>query len=90
MFVPIGFLISWIWKLHPLKIVLLGTLFSLGIEIAQYFLRAGLCEIDDIINNSIGTALGVGYCKILERYNVKIKTLAEKLKELMGKDEGSK
>lgn len=34
------------------------VLLSIFIDPAQYFLRLGYCEPDDILNNIIGTAIG--------------------------------
>lgn len=53
LFVPLGFLIGdW-------KGILCGFVLSSGIEITQYFCRIGYCELDDILNNTIGSAMGV-------------------------------
>lgn len=55
LFVPFGFVIG------GRKGVLLGFLFSCGIEAAQYVTRLGYCELDDIMNNTIGAAVGAGF-----------------------------
>ncbi len=52
-FVPLGFIIG------GRKGVVVGFLLSCGIETAQYFIRLGYCEVDDVLNNTIGTAIGV-------------------------------
>lgn len=54
LFVPFGFIIG------GRKGVIVGFLLSCGIETTQYFTRLGYCEIDDVLNNTIGTCLGVG------------------------------
>lgn len=54
LFIPLGFLIGG-WKG-----VLFGFLFSSGIEIIQYTGRLGYCEVDDILNNTIGAGIGAG------------------------------
>ncbi len=51
----------------PWTIVLIGTLFSVGIEIAQLFFRLGLFELDDIFNNTVGCLLGVILYQLLLR-----------------------
>ena len=66
LFVPLGLLIgSW-------KGVVLGFILSLIIELTQLVFCLGFCELDDIINNTIGTAIGVGtymgFCKLLNIY----------------------
>ena len=53
LFVPFGVIIG------GRKGVLLGFLFSCGIEVAQYITRLGYCEMDDVLNNTVGTAFGV-------------------------------
>lgn len=53
LFVPFGFIIG------GRKCVLLGFLFSSGIEVTQYVTRLGYCELDDVLNNTVGTVLGV-------------------------------
>ena len=38
--------------------LLLGFLTLVGIEALQYFLRTGVTDIDDVLLNSLGAALG--------------------------------
>ena len=54
LFVPLGFIIG------GRKGVIVGFLLSCGIETTQYLTRLGYCEIDDVLNNTIGACLGVG------------------------------
>lgn len=43
----------------------LFALFSLGIELSQYWLRLGVTEADDILHNTLGAVLGyVSHCRI--------------------------
>ena len=61
LFIPLGFLFGdkgW-------KAVLFGFLFSAFIECAQYLFLLGYCEADDVLNNTIGTAVGFGFWKML-------------------------
>ena len=53
LFIPLGFLIG------GKKGFIVGFLLSCAIEIIQYFGRIGYCEIDDLLNNTIGTGIGV-------------------------------
>lgn len=69
LFVPFAFIIG------GRKGVLLGFLFSCGIEAAQYITRLGYCELDDVLHNTIGAAAGAGLrfciggdCKVLRRW----------------------
>lgn len=57
LFIPFGLL----FPLRKWKIVLLSALlFSISIESIQYFMGLGLCELDDVICNTIGAMLGFG------------------------------
>lgn len=56
LFIPLGFLLGgkgW-------KAVLFGFLISAFIELTQYVFLLGYCEADDVLNNTIGTAIGLG------------------------------
>ena len=61
LFVPLGFLIGG-WKG-----VLCGFLLSCGIEMTQYLFRLGYCEIDDVLNNTIGSGIGVGLNVVIRK-----------------------
>lgn len=65
LFIPFGFLLGFAAKRHFLQSLLIGFLFSVCIEAAQYFFCLGMCELDDVFHNSLGTALGYGYWKAL-------------------------
>lgn len=52
-FVPLGFLIGRWWG------IFIGLFLSCGIEAAQYYYQLGYCELDDVLNNTIGTGLGI-------------------------------
>lgn len=54
LFIPLGFLIGG-WRG-----LLIGFCLSCGIEATQYFGRLGYCELDDILNNTIGAGIGAG------------------------------
>ena len=54
LFIPLGFLLGdkgW-------KAILYGFLLSAFIELIQYIAVLGYCEADDVLNNTIGTAVG--------------------------------
>lgn len=67
-FVPFGIL-------FPLKkwivILISSCAFSALIEAAQYFFRLGLCELDDVICNTLGAMIGfwllIGVRKIVRK-----------------------
>lgn len=56
LFLPLGYLLG------NKKGIIVGFLISLGIEATQYSCMLGFCEIDDVLNNTIGTMLGVLLC----------------------------
>ena len=56
LFIPFGAIL---WKInHSSVILLVSLLFSILIEVTQYFTGMGFCELDDIISNSIGGWIG--------------------------------
>lgn len=63
MFMPIGFFLPLLWHLSNKKVITLGFVFSLVIEICQIFLPRGT-DIDDLILNTMGTILGLLLYKI--------------------------
>lgn len=64
LFVPLGFLIGG-WKG-----VVVGLAISCGIETIQYFARIGFCELDDILNNTIGSVVGATLNTIILRIRI--------------------
>lgn len=52
LFIPLGFLVGG-WKG-----ITIGFFLSCCIEAIQYFGRLGFCELDDILNNTIGASIG--------------------------------
>ena len=60
LFMPFGFLLCGATKrTHTVRILLVGFLLSLLIEICQLLLRFGWFETDDILHNTLGTLLGI-------------------------------
>ena len=61
MFMPLGFLLPLIWESfrNAKKVVLMGFLMSLAIEICQLF-NIRTTDIDDLLMNTLGAL--VGYC----------------------------
>ena len=73
LFIPFGFLLSWVKKWSMAKVVLTGCLFSIPIEATQYIFCLGLCEFDDVFHNTLGTAIGYWYWRGLEFITEKIR-----------------
>ena len=58
LFIPLGGILS---RLYPRRIILVAPiLLSITIEAVQYFFGMGLCELDDVISNGLGGAVGYG------------------------------
>ena len=58
LFVPLGailytFRVKWLW--------IVPVVLSILIEALQYFTGIGLCEVDDVITNSLGGLIGYGF-----------------------------
>ena len=61
LFVPLGFISG------NMRGVIAGFLISLGIEVTQFIGVLGFCEIDDVLNNTVGTVFGVILRRILQK-----------------------
>lgn len=60
LYYPLGYLLPILFpKLKPKHIILVGCLCSVATEVTQYILKLGWCETDDVIHNTLGTAIGV-------------------------------
>ena len=58
-FMPFGFLVPLVWRRCSfLKTLAAGGVLSLLIEGGQALTRLGVCDVDDVLNNLFGTALG--------------------------------
>lgn len=61
LFVPIGLSLPFALskKKHPVIITMIAAfLFSVSIEAIQYYFALGLCEMDDVIMNTLGAMIG--------------------------------
>lgn len=62
MFVPLGMTLPFVFETKPrnrfLLTLLIGFCLSAGIEVAQHFMLVGITQTDDVICNTLGTALG--------------------------------
>ncbi|MCM1219332.1 MAG: VanZ family protein [Lachnospiraceae bacterium] len=57
MLMPLGFLLA-MRKISTRNIVIIGCLFSVFIELTQLITARGLCEFDDVFNNTLGAWIG--------------------------------
>lgn len=60
MFMPFGFLLPYFSKLKGWRLILSGLILSIIIEIIQFVAALGQMDIDDVLLNTVGTALGYG------------------------------
>ena len=73
LFIPLGFLIG------GKRGIIAGLLLSIGIELTQYIAVLGYCELDDVLNNTIGAAIG---SLLFKKFGKRIEKLCTRLKEL--------
>lgn len=58
LFVPLGELIRNVSNIRLRKVIVVAMIFSISIEITQYFTKLGVFEADDIIHNTLGAVIG--------------------------------
>ena len=65
LFVPLGAIL---YKLIPrCYVAFIPVMVSAAVEITQYMLGVGLCELDDIVSNGLGGIIGVAVCRGIVR-----------------------
>lgn len=68
LYVPLGYLLHYAFpRLKWWMVILTGFLMSGLTETVQLFFKLGLCEVDDLISNTLGTVIGVGAYKGYKR-----------------------
>ena len=68
LYIPFGYLMHYAFpKLKWWMVVCLGFLLSGFTETVQLFFKLGLCEVDDLISNTLGTLAGFGLYKGYKR-----------------------
>ena len=71
LFLPFGFFLYLIWP-HPTT-VLISAVFSVLIEGTQLITGLGWCEIDDVLSNSLGGAVGILVAAIAQKIRIRCK-----------------
>lgn len=67
-FMPFGFLMGTIWHSIGLWYVIgVGCLLSFFIELFQFVFAKGFSEIDDLIHNTIGCIIGLGFWLLIKK-----------------------
>ena len=71
MFLPLGFFPPLMWKVFNKlwKTLLWGAGIIVCVELIQLFTLVGNCDIDDLLLNVVGIALGYGLCKAFRWIN---------------------
>lgn len=60
MLIPFGIIMPFLFKRmrSTLFVGLAGCMFSAFIEVTQFITGRGLCEVDDVFNNTVGAVIG--------------------------------
>lgn len=62
LFLPFGYLLPLLWpkgdRHHPFIMIATIVIFSVFVEAMQFVTKSGVCDIDDVILNTIGGMLG--------------------------------
>mgnify|MGYP002853855641 CR=1 FL=1 len=67
LFIPLGLLFGIIFRSSGWrKVFVLGCIVSCVVELMQLVMMRGLCEIDDVIHNTLGTTIGFVFYLIWE------------------------
>ena len=65
LFIPFGVVLR-LLGINTLVTLLIGFTFSCSIELLQYLLKLGLCELDDVFHNTLGTLIGLLIGKLVQ------------------------
>lgn len=68
-FIPFGLLLPLLFRRRPYFIltVIYGFLFSLGLELTQWFMAVGSFDVDDLFLNTMGVIVGYVVFRILNK-----------------------
>lgn len=66
MFMPIGYFVPLLWRATSGRVIIIGLLCSLFVEFSQLLLPRS-SDVDDLILNTAGVALGLLIYKIIEK-----------------------
>ena len=73
LFIPVGLLSGYCFrKITWQRVLCIGALLSIIVEILQLILRRGLCEMDDVIHNIVGGMVGYGVYWIFKYLHMKL------------------
>ena len=63
LFVPVGLLAAWLFRLNLPGAVVAGFAFSLLIEVSQWLFWLGSFEVDDLLHNTLGALVGAAFAR---------------------------
>lgn len=58
LFIPLGMILGALKRIDLKRVIALGLIFSLSIELLQLIFCLGTFEFDDLVHNTIGTVIG--------------------------------
>lgn len=68
MFLPVGFFLKCGYRsVTYKKVFLIGFIVSFFVELLQFTFSKGLCEVDDVIHNSLGCMVGCWIGKVITK-----------------------
>ncbi|MDQ2753753.1 MAG: VanZ family protein, partial [Bacteroidota bacterium] len=68
LFIPFGFYIEVLLRKRKMKIkIMIIILIPIIIELIQFVFSLGICDLDDVILNAIGSLLGILVLKVVEK-----------------------
>ena len=74
LFIPFGYLLPSLFsRLRWWQVILLGLAFSLCIELLQLITKLGYADVDDLINNTLGAAIGFLCYKLILNNNASLR-----------------
>ena len=67
-FIPYGLLFPWKdnWK----RVFVTALILSVSIELSQFIFNLGWCEVDDVINNTLGAMIGWGVIRKISKRKI--------------------
>ena len=69
LFIPLGWIVAALTKRKSNISFVLPIIFSIVIELIQYYSCRGIADIDDVISNGLGGAIGIGLHRLCSRTN---------------------
>lgn len=68
-FIPVGVLAGVVFQgMNWKKVLVIGAGLSIGIEVLQLVFQKGFAEVDDMMHNTLGCAIGYGVWLMILRY----------------------